>query len=184
MKDTLNYLQEVLGIREVLLEGVGLSESDETQSSKLILASSSEGAVLSKPQLANEFIYEYSPGEVFSFKQAPPFLVLHCESENRWSIFEEPQRELFQRMLGALKIPPGERLALEVKSSQVSEILSDLNQKIKKPIRILVLTRDPSTVPEEKVGLHLVYQTFSPALMIEKPGLKKPAWEIMQKFRG
>lgn len=165
MKNSIQYVTDVLGVREILLDPQQLQTDT--------------AAVFS-----DEYKYLIDEHTGFSFKSVPPFLILHFENDPSASIFLEPQRDLFRKMLLALKLNPQQILALEVRGPDLQNMLQDITQRIKKPIRILVFTRQPTTVPEEKIGLHMVYQTFSPTVLLQKPELKKASWDLMQKFRG
>lgn len=167
----MRYLTDVLGIHELLIEPSAGFESQKVGSNEGVMS-------------ASAYSYLIDENTEFSFRQVPPFLVLHFESDPSSSIFRDPQKDLFRKMLLALKLSPQQILALEVRGVEVKEMLHDVSRKIKTPIRILVFTQTPSTVPEEKLGLHMIYQTFSPKVLLERPELKKASWELMQKFRG
>lgn len=160
-------MTEVLGIRELILEPeLQVNPMGEEEIS------------------SDDYKYLIDENTTYSFRQVPPFLVLHFENDLAASIFREPQKELFRKMLLALKLSPQQILALEVRGPDLKKMLQDVSRRIKTPIRILVFTQMPSTVPEEKLGLHMVYQTFSPLVLLQKPELKKASWDLMQKFRG
>lgn len=111
------------------------------------------------------------------------YLVLHLKKDQ--SVFQNETRDVFAKMVQALKLPPQNLLVLEAMGARRSEELIDyLIHQLHSPMQILILSQSETKSDPLLKGRHTFYITHSPLDFVESPDLKKIAWSVMQKIRA
>lgn len=167
MKDYLNYLQDVLGIRSALFSApVALPSAAEAES-----------------DLATPAFF-YSPRgplvEGRSFSQAKLAIVnwVHHAQE---SLFEAQTADLFQKMFVAMKISIDEVLIVDCVMTDRQLIPNEL-YKIASPQVVLFFCAEPANMGEFQVrGPARWLETLSPTFLLKNPQAKKTVWNDLQK---
>lgn len=157
MKDYFLYLQEVLGIQNVMLP---TAEGDAVKTRFF----SSEG-----PYVASEL-------------QHYELIFLNIVTQAKESLFNPDVRELFDKMKLAMKIKNIQVLELDCTVDDRSQLPSEL-AKICEGKLVVVFSSFPKDIGElifKGPGKWL--ETYSPAYLIEDPGAKKVVWNDLQKI--
>ena len=150
------YIQEVLGVKSILLPEVAHSTfSPVAQSSWEI-----QGTGLAK--LA--WVRSRSPGE---------------------SLFDEPLKGLVSRMTSAMKIPPSDVLLVECARQDIDEVLSECQERGIE-IVILCGDEFESYLSSQRGELRKVQglnvlRTLDPRSILTNESLKRPVWEDLKK---
>lgn len=173
MHPYLIYLEQVLGIRKVLVD----RESIITGGA--ILSSSNDSAAFEAPA----FFYNPSGAikEGHSFTSVPLAIVNFVEVAED-SLFEAEVSELFQKMLGALKLPENKVLVLDCLMNERALIAAEF-LKIADAQIVLFFSRTPQNLGDMKqIGNGYWLETYSPAHLLEKPQDKGQVWGDMQRI--
>lgn len=156
MKDYLHYLQDVLGIQNVML--------------------SPEKSQEMKTQFFN------SQGPFVAMEQGHFELVfLNILTQSKESFFLPEVRDLFDKMKSAMKLRNLQTLELDCTVDDRSQLPSEL-AKICESRIVVVFSSFPKDLGELIYkGPGKWIETYSPAYLLEDPGAKKVVWNDLQK---
>lgn len=188
LEQTMNaYLRETLGVNELYLPAditTALVHSD----SELLVARDSEVA---KSTYAFELFIDQN--DLFSIdllnnkNNKVKYLVIHLRQTR--SVFGNETRDIFAKMVQALKLSPQHLLVLEAQATSsgikaLSKHLQDwLVAELKSPMKILILSEKETQAGGLIKGRHQFFVTHSPYDFISQSAdLKKVAWAVMQSF--
>lgn len=155
MKDYVQYLQEVLGLQNVMLPP---SEGEKTQA----LFFTSQGP----------FVTPFHHYEL---------VFINVLTQSKESFFIPEVRELFEKMKAAMKLKNLQVLELDCTIEDRSQLPSELAQICESKI-VVVFSSFPKDIGELVFkGPGKWLETYSPAYLLEDPGAKKVVWNDLQK---
>lgn len=156
MKDYLQYLQDVLGIQNVMLSPQKNQEA--------------------KTQFFN------SQGPFTAVEQGHFELIfLNILTQSKESFFLPDVRDLFEKMKSAMKLRNLQTLELDCAVEDRSQLPSEL-AKICESRVVVVFSSFPKDIGELIYkGPGKWIETYSPAYLLEDPGAKKVVWNDLQK---
>lgn len=156
MKDYIQYLQDVLGLQNVML-------------------SPSEGK-----EVKTRFFAAQGPFEPHEF-QHYELVFLNIMTQAKESFFNPEVRDLFEKMKAAMKLKNIQTLELDCTVEDRSQLPSEL-AKICEGKVVVVFSSFPKDIGElifKGPGKWL--ETYSPAYLLEDAGAKKVVWNDLQK---
>lgn len=156
MKDYIRYLQEVLGIHQVML-------GDET--------SSENGARF------------FTINGSFNASEFPAYelIFLNILTQPKESLFAPEVRQLFDKMKAAMKLKNIQVLELDCTVEDRSRLPSEL-AKICEGKMVIVFSSFPKNLGEFILkGNGKWIETYSPAYLLEDESAKKVVWNDLQK---
>ncbi|WII71648.1 hypothetical protein QJS83_14360 [Bdellovibrio sp. 22V] len=156
MKDYIQYLQDVLGLQNVMLPA------------------SEEGAVKAR------FFTAQGP---FEPSESPYFelIFLNILTQAKESFFLPETRDLFEKMKAAMKLKNLQVLELDCTVEDRSQLPSELAAICEGKV-VVVFSSFPKDLGEMILkGPGKWIETYSPAYLIEDPGAKKVVWNDLQK---
>jgi hypothetical protein len=165
MKDYLNYLQDVLGLQQVILENSSNKNANgQTQTSA------------STPQ------FWTAEGPVAgSDKKFYELIFLNIVTQQKESLFLPEVQELFGKMKTAMKIHNIQSLELDCTVSDRSQLPSALGKYFESKV-LVVFSSFPKDIGELIFkGPGKWIETYSPAYLLEDAGAKKVVWNDLQK---
>lgn len=156
MKDYIRYLQEVLGIQQVML-------NDETS-----LESGARFFTINGPFHSSEFpSYE--------------LIFLNILTQPKESLFAPEVRQLFDKMKAAMKLKNIQVLELDCTVEDRSRLPSEM-AKICEGKTVVVFSSFPKNLGEFILrGAGKWIETYSPAYLLEDESAKKVVWNDLQK---
>lgn len=163
MKDYVQYLQEVLGLQNVMM-------TPEPQQSQ---------AISSAPSVPRFFTRKgpFEPQEKAYYE----LIFLNVVTQSKESIFVPEVNELFEKMKAAMKLRNLQILDLDCTVEDRSQLPSAMAQVCESRV-VVVFSSFPKDLGE------LIYkgpgkwiETYSPAYLLEDPGAKKVVWNDLQK---
>lgn len=109
-------------------------------------------------------------------------VVLNWTQSPSQSLFQGEVQELTQKMLAALKLPPGQVLAVDCVMNERPLIPAEA-QKFFNASAVLMFASEPEALSKIQIkgGFHWL-ETFSPAYLLENPDAKRIVWNDMQKI--
>ena len=156
MDDYIKYLQEVLGIKNIIIETTH-SEKDE-----------------------GYFFTQSGPVSKHEVKHCE-LVFLNILTQSKESLFNPATQELFQKMKIAMKVNNVQYLELDCTLSNRSELPSEVS-KICESKFVVVFSSFPQNLGEFKiVGSGKWLETYSPAYLLEDVAAKKVVWNDLQK---
>jgi hypothetical protein len=169
MKDRLQYLQDVLGITQIMVPVVEQA----------------------KPTLGAEFGLHLESGQAHFFTNAGPIsfgekkyfevIFLNILTQGKESLFGAPVQELFLKMKAAMKIHNLQSIELDCTVENRSELPSELAKRFESKI-VVVFSSFPKDMGEMIFkGPGKWIETYSPAYLLEDPAAKKVVWNDLQK---
>lgn len=159
MKDYLNYMQEVLGVQQVMLRDTLRSAAEQN----LSYFSTAQGL--------------FQPGEIRHFE----LVFLNICTQEKESLFRPEVQDLFSKMKSAMKLKNIQVLELNCSLSDRSLLPSQLASLIEARL-VVVLSSFPQDVGELIFkGPALWLETYSPAYLLEDVAAKKVVWNDLQK---
>lgn len=156
MKDYIQYLQDVLGLQNVMISTAGRGEVQTR-------FFSSQGP--------------FEPTELLHFE----VIFLNILTQSKESLFNPEVRELFNKMRGAMKLNNLQVLDLDCTVEDRSQLPSEL-AKICESKVVVVFSSFPKDIGElifKGPGKWL--ETYSPAYLLEDAAAKKVVWSDLQK---
>lgn len=167
MKDYIDYLQNVLGIKTAMF------------AAPVAVAPVVAGEVA----LATPAFF-YSPRgplvEGQTYNQAK-LAIVNWVHDAKDSLFETETSDLFQKMFAAMKIAPSDVLIVDCVMNERQLIPNEL-YKIASPQVVLFFCTDPANMGEFQVrGPARWLETLSPAFLVQNPNAKKAVWNDLQK---
>lgn len=119
--------------------------------------------------------------------ESSPLVVLSLITNPKESLLEEPQKTVYQKMIGAMKLPSTQPLILEglcpVNLESLSKQLENLDIKfglVFSPQKDLLPTAFSSYGIWERFGGGRWLATHHPSHLVENPQQKKEAWGHLQ----
>lgn len=169
MKDYLHYLQDVLGIHNVM---VPVAEQN-------------------KPGLGSEFGLDLEAGKTHFFTNTGPvtfaekkhfeLIFLNILTQAKESLFTAEVQELFSKMKAAMKLNNIRVIELDCTVEDRSQLPSELAQKFESRL-VVVFSSFPKDMGEMIFkGPGKWIETYSPAYLLEDPAAKKAVWNDLQK---
>lgn len=160
MKDYIQYLQDVLGLQNVMLSP---AEADRTGDEVKTRFFSAEG-----PFTAHDF-------------QHYELVFLNILTQAKESFFNKDVRDLFDKMKAAMKLKNIQVLELDCTVDDRSQLPSEL-AKICESKVVVVFSSFPKDIGELIFkGPGKWIETYSPAYLLEDAGAKKVVWNDLQK---
>ncbi|UOF01755.1 uracil-DNA glycosylase family protein [Bdellovibrio reynosensis] len=156
MKDYIQYLQEVLGLQNVMIT------PGETGAQK-----------------TSFFLPEgpFAPAEV----QHAELVFLNILTQSKESLFLPETKDLFGKMKAAMKLKNLQVLELDCTVDSRGELPSELAKLIQARV-VVVFSSFPKDIGELIIkGSGKWIETYSPAYLLEDPGAKKVVWNDLQK---
>ncbi|WP_374073508.1 hypothetical protein [Bdellovibrio bacteriovorus] len=156
MKDYIQYLQDVLGLQNVMLPPMEGSE------------------------VKTRFFTAEGPFEAHEF-QHYELVFLNILTQAKESFFNADVRDLFEKMKAAMKLKNLQVLELDCTVDDRSQLPSEL-AKICEGKVVVVFSSFPKDIGElifKGPGKWL--ETYSPAYLLEDAGAKKVVWNDLQK---
>lgn len=160
MKDYLNYLQEVLGIQNVIMEK-------------------------EHPSFENAARF-FSGQGIFEPQEPPHFelVFLNIVTQAKESLFRPEVAELFQKMKSAMKIKNIQVQELDCTVEDRAELPAALAKVCEAKVVVVfsAFPKDMGDLIFKGPGKWL--ETYSPAYLLEDPAAKKAVWNDLQKIMG
>ncbi|XGC79587.1 hypothetical protein ACES2L_09640 [Bdellovibrio bacteriovorus] len=156
MKDYIQYLQEVLGLQNVMIT----PEESFAQKTSFFLP---EGP--------------FAPNEI----QHAELVFLNILTQSKESLFLPETKDLFGKMKAAMKLKNLQVLELDCTVDNRAELPSELAKLIQARI-VVVFSSFPKDIGEMIIkGSGKWIETYSPAYLLEDPAAKKVVWNDLQK---
>lgn len=188
LEQTMNaYVRETLGVSSIYLP----SDVEKLSDQSMIQLGSERGE--DKPN--HNFDLFIDKNDLFSVdllnnkNNKVKYLVMHLRQNK--SVFENETRDVFAKMVQALKLSPQHLLVLEAQAAigaTTKKITADHLQEwlvnvLKTPMKILILSEGESQLSGQIKGRHQFFVTHSPYdFVLQSNDLKKVAWSVMQNF--
>ncbi len=162
MKNYLNYVNEVLGVHTIMQsQGLPLKASEITMPA---------------------FFYTEQGPLLIDFSQKWDLVFINWKQKDSDSLFAYENKELFSKMLTAMKLENKNILILDCILNEKSIIANELLKHCQTD-HVLFFTHEPISKGELQIkGSVLWLETFSPALLVQNPTLKKQVWNDLQKM--
>lgn len=161
MKTYAHYLETVLGVRAVMLD---------------------QPTVNSISGFAPPFFVDAGGDLRSPLEKSFRLVLLNWISSPQESLFYPEVSELFVKMLGALKLPEDQVLAIDCLMNERPLIPAE-TQKFFKSKAVLMFAREPEALGKIQIkGGFQWMETFSPAYLLEHPEAKRVVWNDMQKL--
>lgn len=169
MKDYLQYLQDVLGIQNVMIP---VAEQN-------------------KQGLGAEFGLDLEAGKTHFFTNTGPvtfnekkhfeLIFLNVLTQAKESLFNKDVQDLFAKMKAAMKLTNIRVIELDCTVEDRSRLPSELAEKFESRV-VVVFSSFPKDMSEMIFkGPGKWIETYSPAYLLEDPAAKKAVWNDLQK---
>jgi len=113
--------------------------------------------------------------------QVVDILFVNIIKETHESLKEPSVRELFDKILAAMKIETLKVASIDYSGRSAESLYMDINQAFDSKF-VIVMSREPMKSGELRImGPSLWMEIFNPAYLLEHPGTKKLVWIDLQK---
>lgn len=173
MNSYLKYIEQVLGVQKILVDRKEVLGANAPADHEF-----SHGSF----EVPAFFYNDSGPIKAGQNFYRTPLAIINFIDKAEDSLFESQVADLFGKMKAALKLPEDKILNLDCVLNERALVVAEF-LKIAEVRCVLLFSREPEKLGQmQKLGEAIWVQTFSPAVLLERPDLKKQVWSDMQKL--